>query len=42
MCFLRRINKHSKGISLVTDSQGNTLDGFRVQSLYQGLEAEVG
>ena len=33
--------KHSKGIVLVTDSQGNAIDSFRPQFFYQGLEARI-
>ena len=38
---LRRINKHCKGIVFVADAQRNTIDGFRLQSLYQVLEARI-
>ena len=38
---LRRINKHSKGIAIVTDVQEKTVDGLRLQSFYQDLEARM-
>ena len=38
---LRRIIEHSSGISTLTDAAGNFIDGFRLQLLYQGLEARI-
>ena len=39
--MLRRINKHSKGLLLVAEAQGYTIDGFLAQSTHQGLEAPI-
>ena len=38
---LRRIIKITSGLTAVIDSAGNVIDGFRLQSLYQWLEALI-
>ena len=38
---LRRSIHHSSGISTMIDEARKVIDGFRLQSLYQGLEARL-
>ena len=39
---LHRIIKHSIGLPSLVDAYGKSVDGIRIQELYQGLEARIG
>ena len=38
---LRRIVKYTNGIPTVVDAHGNNVDGIRIQTVYQGLDART-